>query len=36
MIAQLADAWGTRYTPTDKSIWTEQVLTAQPAEDAVP
>ncbi|WP_176735705.1 ATP-binding SpoIIE family protein phosphatase, partial [Actinacidiphila rubida] len=26
MIAQLADAWGTRYMPTGKTIWTEQAV----------
>jgi serine phosphatase RsbU (regulator of sigma subunit) len=26
MISQLADAWGTRYTATGKTLWTEQAL----------
>jgi anti-sigma regulatory factor (Ser/Thr protein kinase) len=26
LVAQLADRWGTRYTPTGKVIWTEQPL----------
>ncbi|MFG2918591.1 SpoIIE family protein phosphatase [Kitasatospora sp. NPDC048298] len=30
MIAQLVDAWGTRYGPTDKTIWAEQTI--RPAE----
>ncbi|MFG2848188.1 ATP-binding protein [Kitasatospora sp. NPDC048296] len=30
MIAQLVDAWGTRYGPTDKTIWAEQAI--RPAE----
>lgn len=32
MIAHLADAWGTRYTPTGKTIWAEQAI--RPAEFA--
>ncbi|MEV6327851.1 SpoIIE family protein phosphatase [Streptomyces sp. NPDC051909] len=31
MIAQLADTWGTRYTPTGKTIWTGQVATPDAA-----
>jgi anti-sigma regulatory factor (Ser/Thr protein kinase) len=30
LISQLADAWGTRYTPHGKTIWTEQRLDATP------
>ncbi|MFF1398992.1 SpoIIE family protein phosphatase [Streptomyces sp. NPDC058287] len=26
LVAQLADRWGTRYTPLGKTIWTEQLL----------
>ncbi|NBM20326.1 SpoIIE family protein phosphatase, partial [Streptomyces sp. GC420] len=28
LVAQLTDRWGTRYTPTGKTIWTEVPLTA--------
>ncbi|MBK6029865.1 ATP-binding protein, partial [Streptomyces sp. MBT59] len=26
IVAQLVQRWGTRYTPTGKTIWTEQAL----------
>ncbi|WP_037762725.1 SpoIIE family protein phosphatase [Streptomyces sp. 142MFCol3.1] len=29
LIAQLADRWGTRYTPDGKTVWAEQLLTAE-------
>lgn len=29
LIAQLAHRWGTRHTPTGKTVWTEQTLTGQ-------
>ncbi|MCH0562999.1 MULTISPECIES: sodium/proline symporter PutP [unclassified Streptomyces] len=29
IVAQLAQRWGTRYTPTGKTIWTEQVIPAE-------
>ncbi|MGW6719833.1 SpoIIE family protein phosphatase [Streptomyces sp. NPDC054995] len=32
IVAQLVQRWGTRYTPTGKTIWTEQAL--PPADDA--
>ncbi|MFJ2722552.1 ATP-binding protein, partial [Streptomyces sp. NPDC087437] len=27
LVAQLADRWGTRHTPTGKTIWAEQTVT---------
>ncbi len=30
LVAQFAERWGTRYTPTGKVIWTEQALPALP------
>ena len=30
LIAQMTDRWGSRYTPTGKTIWTEQPLTGTP------
>ncbi|WP_408649058.1 sodium/proline symporter PutP [Streptomyces poriticola] len=30
IVAQLAQRWGTRYTTTGKTIWTEQVVPAEP------
>jgi hypothetical protein len=26
LVAQLTEAWGTRYTSTGKTIWTEQTM----------
>ncbi|MEU6476503.1 SpoIIE family protein phosphatase [Streptomyces sp. NPDC047017] len=34
LVAQLAQRWGTRYTPLGKVIWTEQSLHGGPAEPA--
>ncbi|MFR9674889.1 SpoIIE family protein phosphatase [Streptomyces sp. TR06-5] len=34
LVAQLADRWGTRYTPTGKVIWTEQPLPDPPGATA--
>lgn len=31
MVAQFADAWGTRYTPTGKTIWAELTITPSAA-----
>jgi ABC-type branched-subunit amino acid transport system ATPase component/anti-sigma regulatory factor (Ser/Thr protein kinase) len=31
LVARLAEQWGTRYTPTRKIIWAEQLLPDQPA-----
>ncbi|MEV6795282.1 SpoIIE family protein phosphatase [Streptomyces sp. NPDC051320] len=36
LISQLAERWGTRYTPRGKIIWTEQSLTAQQPEAVMP
>ncbi|MBY8876364.1 ATP-binding SpoIIE family protein phosphatase [Actinacidiphila acidipaludis] len=33
MIAQLAEAWGTRYTPTGKTIWVQQAIRPAQAGD---
>ena len=36
LVAQLTERWGTRYTPTGKTIWTEVPLTPPEAPDAFP
>jgi sodium/proline symporter len=36
IVAQLAQRWGTRYTTGGKSIWTEQVIPADPPADPGP
>ncbi|MCX4537206.1 amino acid permease [Streptomyces sp. NBC_00841] len=33
IVAQIAQQWGTRYTPTGKTIWVEQALPESPAVD---
>ncbi|MBD3930635.1 SpoIIE family protein phosphatase [Streptomyces chumphonensis] len=33
LVAQLAQRWGTRYTPTGKVVWTEQALGGGPLPD---
>ncbi|WP_232837903.1 amino acid permease [Streptomyces atratus] len=34
IVAQIAQQWGTRYTPTGKTIWVEQALPTAPAVEA--
>ncbi|MET4646602.1 SpoIIE family protein phosphatase [Streptomyces sp. NBC_00121] len=36
IVSQMAQQWGTRYTPTGKTIWVEQALPAGPAVGEAP